>query len=207
MPRDQERQGKKCARCRHAIQSDAASDEPLWFHRACLEEGQRALQRAHALAARFGGVPADGSSLLYSTYIGGSLSDSGNAIAVDSSGNAFVAGGTSSSDFPTTVGALQTTFNGVTDAFVLKLNSTGSALVYSTLLGGTSFDTANGLAVDGLGSAYVVGATSSTADFQTMAPIQASGGGALSGFVSKSNARNAIRHNSLEGCGTLPTTR
>jgi len=63
MPRDQERQGKKCARCRHAIQSDAAFDEHLWFHRACLEEGQRALQRAHALAARFGGVPADGSSL------------------------------------------------------------------------------------------------------------------------------------------------
>jgi len=63
MPRDQERQGKKCARCRHAIQSDAAFDEPLWFHRACLEEGQRALQRAHALAARFGGVPADGSYL------------------------------------------------------------------------------------------------------------------------------------------------
>lgn len=132
-------------------------------------------------------LAADGSSLVYSTYIGGSLGDSGNAIAVDSSGNAFVAGGTSSSDFPTTVGALQTTFNGVTDAFVLKLNSTGSTLVYSTLLGGTSFDTANGLAVDGLGSAYVVGATSSTADFPTMAPIQASGGGALSGFVSKLN--------------------
>ena len=59
-------------------------------------------------------LAADGSSLLYSTYIGGSLGDSGNAIAVDSSGNVFVAGGTSSSDFPTTVGALQTTFNGVT---------------------------------------------------------------------------------------------
>jgi hypothetical protein len=58
MPLDQEDQGKKCARCRHAIQSDPAFDAHLWFHRACLEEGQRALQRAHALAARFGGVPA-----------------------------------------------------------------------------------------------------------------------------------------------------
>src|SRR3989442_7820419 len=64
MPRDQERQGEKCARCRHAIQSDAAFDEHLWFHRACLEEGQRALQRAHALAARFGCMPPDCSSLL-----------------------------------------------------------------------------------------------------------------------------------------------
>jgi hypothetical protein len=51
-------QGKKCARCRHAIQSDPALDEHLWFHRTCLEEGQRALQRAHALAVCFGGVPA-----------------------------------------------------------------------------------------------------------------------------------------------------
>ena len=55
---DQEFQGQKCARCRHAIQSDPAFDEHLWFHRACLEEGQRALQRAHALAACCGCVPA-----------------------------------------------------------------------------------------------------------------------------------------------------
>ena len=51
--------GGKCARCRQAIQSDPAFDEHLWYHRACLEEGTRALQRAHALAARFGFGPAD----------------------------------------------------------------------------------------------------------------------------------------------------
>jgi hypothetical protein len=133
-------------------------------------------------------IAANGSSLIYSTYIGGSLADSGNGIAVDSSGNAFVAGGTSSSDFPTSVGASQTTFKGITDAFVLKLDPAGSALVYSTLLGGTLFDAANGLAVDGLGNAYVVGATSSTADFPTLNPIPGNGGGSSNGFVTKVNA-------------------
>jgi hypothetical protein len=59
MQLDQAFQGKKCARCRHVIQSDPAFDEHLWFHRACLEEGHRALQRAHALAVSFGVVPAD----------------------------------------------------------------------------------------------------------------------------------------------------
>ena len=52
-------QGKKCARCRQALQSDAVFEDDLWYHRACLEEGKRALQRAEALAARFGGVPVD----------------------------------------------------------------------------------------------------------------------------------------------------
>jgi hypothetical protein len=52
-------QGKKCARCRRALQSDAVFEDDLWYHRACLEEGKRALQRAEALAARFGGVPVD----------------------------------------------------------------------------------------------------------------------------------------------------
>jgi len=51
--------GQKCARCRQPIQSDPACDDVLWYHRACLEEGTRALQRAEALAARFGGVSAD----------------------------------------------------------------------------------------------------------------------------------------------------
>ena len=59
MPLDQAFQGQKCARCRQVIQSDPAFDEHLWYHRPCLEEGTRALQRAHALTARFGVVPAD----------------------------------------------------------------------------------------------------------------------------------------------------
>src|SRR6266550_2224627 len=129
----------------------------------------------------------DGSSLVYSTYIGGSLNDSGNAIAVDGAGNAFIAGSTSSFDFPTTIGAFQQNFAGVSDAFVLELNSTGSSLIYSTMLGGSGNDVANGLAVDSLGSAYVVGVTASITDFPTLAPIQGSSGGSNSGFVTKLN--------------------
>jgi hypothetical protein len=59
MPLDQAFQGKKCARCRQAIQSDPTFDDHLWYHRPCLDEGTRALQRAHELAARFGFGPAD----------------------------------------------------------------------------------------------------------------------------------------------------
>jgi hypothetical protein len=132
-------------------------------------------------------IAPDGSSLVYSTYIGGSLNDSGNAIAIDSAGNAFVAGSTSSSDFPTTIGAFQQNFAGISDAFVLELNSTGSSLIYSTMLGGSGNDVANWLAVDSLGSAYVVGVTSSITDFPTLNPIQGVSGGSNSGFVSKLN--------------------
>ena len=78
--------------------------------------------------------------LVYSTYLGGSGDDRGQGIAVDAAGNAYVTGFTVSTDFPTTLGAFQTTFGGAVDgvdAFVTKLNPTGSALVYSTYLGGS----------------------------------------------------------------------
>ena len=83
-------------------------------------------------------------------------------IAVDSSGNAYVTGDTSSTDFPTTRGVLQTTYGGSTDAFVSELNPTGSALVYSTYLGGSGGGVGYGIAVDSAGNAYVTGYTSST---------------------------------------------
>jgi hypothetical protein len=105
--------------------------------------------------------------LLYSTYLGGSGYDnSGYGIAVDGAGSAYVAGSTSSADFPTTPGAFDTTWNGVTDAFVTKLSASGAALGYSTYLGGGDADGGNGVAVDGAGSAYVTGYTDS-ADFPT----------------------------------------
>jgi hypothetical protein len=100
-----------------------------------------------------------GSALVYSTFLGGSVNDFGSAIAVDTSGNAYLTGHTSSPDFPTTVGAFDTTHNGVVNVFVTKLNSSGSALVYSTFLGGSNFDEANGIVVDTSGSAYVTGGT------------------------------------------------
>ena len=79
--------------------------------------------------------------LSYSTYLGGSSNDSGVGIAVDTAGDAYVTGYTESVDFPTTTGALQTNVSGgFSDAFVTKLNPAGTALVYSTYLGGTGDD-------------------------------------------------------------------
>jgi len=108
---------------------------------------------------------ATGSALVYSTYLGGSVVDSGNGIAVDASGNAYVTGSTLSSNFPTTPGAFQTTIGGAENVFVTKLNVTGSALLYSTYLGGggqiagcaVDQDGGNGIAVDASGNAYVTG--------------------------------------------------
>ena len=92
--------------------------------------------------------------LFYSTYLGGSGSEEGLGIAVDTAGNAYVTGATDSINFPTTQGALQTTRNGVGNAFVTKLNPTGSGLVYSTYLGG-GYDSGSAIAVDMAGNAYV----------------------------------------------------
>jgi hypothetical protein len=115
-------------------------------------------------------------AFVYSTYLGGSGGDAAAAIAVDSEGNAYAAGVTSSTDFPT-VNPFQATNQSASathsgNAFVTKLNAQGSQLVYSTYLGGSGVDTARGIAVDSAGNAYVVGSTSST-DFPTAAPFQA----------------------------------
>jgi hypothetical protein len=123
----------------------------------------------------------------YSTYLGGGGNDSQRlGIAVDSAGSAYVAGPTASTNFPTTSGAFDTTFNGVSDAFVAKLNATGTALVYATYVGGSSDDQAYGVAVDSSGSAYITGTTSST-NFPTTAgafDLALNGGDA---FVTKLN--------------------
>jgi len=103
-----------------------------------------------------------GSRPVYSTFLGGSAGDLAGGIAVDADGNAYVTGLTNSSNFPTTVGAFQPTLGGATDAFVTRLNTTGSALVYSTYLGGSGIDQGNGIATDGAGHAYVTGETNST---------------------------------------------
>ena len=112
-----------------------------------------------------------GSALVYSTYLGGSNDDQANGIAVDSSGNAYVTGYTYSTDFPT-VNPLQGSLGGGRDAFITKLNPVGSALVYSTYLGGSNDDQANAIAVDPSGNAYVTGFTEST-NFPILDPFQA----------------------------------
>lgn len=103
---------------------------------------------------------ATGSSLIYSTFIGGSDWEYGKSIAIDLDGNAYVAGSTASGNFPTTAGVWQRTLNFV-DAFVTKLSADGSALLYSTLLGGDGADEAKALALDAAGNAYVTGTTDS----------------------------------------------
>ena len=109
---------------------------------------------------------ATGSSLVYSTYIGGSGADASTGIALDASASAYVTGNTSSANFPTTIGAFQTVPGDSSDAFVLKLSPGGSALAYSTYLGGSASDSSTGIAVDASGNAYVTGVTLST-DFPT----------------------------------------
>jgi hypothetical protein len=136
---------------------------------------------------------AAGNGLLYSTYLGGSGDDVGYRIALDSSGNAYVTGDTTSTNFPTTAGAFQTTYAGNADAFVAKLNTTG-ALVYSTYLGGSGSDDFSRIAVDGSGNAYVAMSTGSAnlpvSSPDPSGPFQTSldAVGARDGYVAKLNS-------------------
>ncbi|MCX6360482.1 MAG: SBBP repeat-containing protein [Armatimonadetes bacterium] len=113
-------------------------------------------------------LSADGKSLAYSTLLGGSGSDLGYSIAVDSGKAAYVTGATWSSQFPTTADAYDTTHNGTYDVFVAKVAADGKALAYATFLGGASADYGKGIAVSGTGSVTVAGYTSSS-DFPTTA--------------------------------------
>jgi hypothetical protein len=127
-----------------------------------------------------------GSGLLYSTFLGGSGNDTAYAIAVDGSGNAYVAGGTTSSNFPTTAGAFQTAFGGgYDDAFFSKLNADGSALLYSSYLGGNDVDGSSGIAVDGVGGTYVGGYTYSSNFPTTSGAFQHTYGGNGDATVTK----------------------
>jgi hypothetical protein len=128
-------------------------------------------------------LSADGSRLIYSTYLGGSGFESGNAIAVDLAGAAYIAGETNSPDFPV-VNALQPTLLDSGDAFVAKLAPDGSSLLYSTYLGSSLIDIAYDIAVDSLGAAYVVGFTEYAQDFPLVNPLQGPGG-STDAFVSK----------------------
>jgi hypothetical protein len=131
----------------------------------------------------------DGKSLIYSTYLGGSGADTGGGIAVDSTGNAYITGQTSSNDFPTTLGAFQTMPKGsVATAFVAKLAPDGKSLVYSTCLGGSGIngaDVGNGIAVDSIGSAYVTGSTGSLDFPTTTGAFRTTSGGGFDAFVTK----------------------
>ena len=105
-------------------------------------------------------------NLVYATFLGGSDGDVALSIAVDGNGNAYVAGVTDSPDFPTTEDAIGPTLNGLSDAFVVKLDPSGSSLVYATYLGGSGRDDGEEIAIDAAGGMYVTGLTTSP-DFPT----------------------------------------
>jgi hypothetical protein len=123
-----------------------------------------------------------GSALLFSTYLGGTGSDYGYALALDSSSNVYVTGYTTSANFPTTPGAFQRAFGGAYDVFVTKLNNSGSTLAYSTYLGGSGTQVAYGIAVDSNGSAYTTGYNYG-GNFPTANPVQAQNAAFYDAFV------------------------
>ncbi len=124
----------------------------------------------------------------YSTFLGGLDIDQGTGIAIDASQNAYVSGYTNSGNFPTTTGAFDTTMNGGLDAVVTKLNAAGSALLYSTYLGGIGSDSGNGLDIDASGNAYITGSTSSGEFPVTSGAFDTSGSGIYDAYVFKLNA-------------------
>jgi len=141
-------------------------------------------------------IDAAGTAFLYSTYIGGSASDQLQAIAVDSTGAAWVAGFTASTDFPL-VSATQSSSGGGTDAVVVKLNSSGVP-VFSTYLGGSAFDEAFGVAVDTLKNAYVTGYTDGP--FPTSSGVfQSSNNGSSNVFVAKFSSTASESYATLVG--------
>ena len=128
-------------------------------------------------------LTADGLAVTYATYLGGAADDNGLAIAVDGFGNAYVAGETYGTNFPTQA-PVQAASGGGKDGFIAKLNTSGSALAYSTYLGGTGSDAIASIAVDPTGNAYVTGETSSP-NFPTKSPFIAALAGATDAFVTK----------------------
>lgn len=125
----------------------------------------------------------DGTAQIYSTFLGGRGADLGSSIAVDAAGNAYVAGETTSPDFPL-MNAFQSANGGSTDAFVAELDPTGSILKYSTYLGGTAIDRATSIALDRTGKIFLAGETSSD-NFPTASPFQGARGGLKDAYVAQ----------------------
>ncbi len=155
-------------------------------------------------AVNAGGVDAfvfklnpTGSTLLYATYIGGRGDDRAAGVAVDSSGQIYLAGSTASTNFPL-VSPIRLALGGSRDAFAVKLNAIGNLLVYSTYLGGSGYDAGTAIAVDAGGHAYVAGDTQST-DFPRLNPVQSVFGGKTDAFVTKLTSAGAISFSTYLG--------
>jgi hypothetical protein len=143
-------------------------------------------------------INAAGSALNYATYLGGSNTDDGLGIAVDSAGEAYVTGFTSSANFPT-ANAAKSALKGGKDMFVSKLNSSGSALLFSTFYGGTLDDAGTGIALDSFNDAYVTGRTFSI-DYPTSgSPFQSSLAGAADAFITEFSNTGLVEYSSYLG--------
>jgi hypothetical protein len=143
-------------------------------------------------------INAAGSAFDYFTYLGGSGLEEGFGIAVDSGGNAFVTGLTASTNFPTQKAFQPAHSGGIWDGFVAEINAAGSALVYSTYLGGSGYEVSSDIALDGSGNAYVAGYTSST-DFPIKDAFQPRSAGGVDAFVTKFNAEGSLVYSSYLG--------
>ena len=127
-----------------------------------------------------------GSARVYATYLGGAAGEDGQGIAVDAAGNAYVTGLTNSTDFPTSTDAFDRSFNGGSrDVFVTQVNAAGTALLYSTYLGGPGAETGNAIAVDAAGSAYVTGTVTSSGFPTTAGAFDRTFAGTSDAFVAK----------------------
>jgi hypothetical protein len=142
-----------------------------------------------------------GSSLAYSTYLGGALDETGRAIAVDATGAAYVTGTTSSTAFPL-LGAYDGSLGGTKDTFVTKLTAAGTGLTYSTYLGGAAVDEGYGIALDGANNAYIAGITAST-DFPVVSAFQPANAGGDDGFLAKFTAAGSALSYSTYFGGTM----
>src|SRR5215831_13318581 len=127
---------------------------------------------------------AQGNALVYSGFLGGEENDSTEGVAVDASGVAYVTGGTKSNAFPVTLNAYQGQRAGDTDAYLTKINSSGTSLLYSSYIGDSGTDRGSGVVIDGTGIAYVAGYGASP-DFPTQDPFQAGFGGSFDAFIAK----------------------
>jgi hypothetical protein len=141
-------------------------------------------------------INAAGSTLIYSTYLGGSGVDQSTGIAVDGGDNAYVIGITTSTNFPT-MNPLQPANAGNTDTFVSQINAAGSALVYSSYLGGNGYDYGSGIATDSMGNTYLIGFTNST-NFPTKNPLQSTNAG-LAAFIAKLNSGSGLVYSTYLG--------
>jgi hypothetical protein len=163
--------------------STFSSDFPVAraYQKSCAKDASSGICSLDAFVTKF--APS-GKTLVYSTYIGGSGRDEATGIAIDASGNVHIVGRTESANFPS-VAAAQKQLSGHSDAFVARLNASGSALSFSTYHGGSGLESGNGITVDLKGNVYITGETSSP-DFPTLHPFQSScAGTCANAFVSK----------------------